>query len=55
MGFGISNKEHLELIYKFSDGAIIGSHFVKQITSNLSNPEKALEKISEEISNFSQK
>ena len=31
MGFGISTKKDVEQVYKYCDGAIIGSAFIKSI------------------------
>ncbi|MDA1353221.1 MAG: tryptophan synthase subunit alpha [bacterium] len=42
IGFGISNKEHVEFVNRIADGAIIGSYFIRQITESL--PDDALAK-----------
>jgi len=52
VGFGISKKEHLDEIYKFADGAIIGSYFVRILEENLNNLSMALNKIGSEIKLF---
>ncbi len=52
VGFGIKNKEQFQNITKFANGGIIGSHFVKMIEDTLKNPEQAIKKITEEISNI---
>jgi len=49
VGFGISKKEHLEEIYQFADGAIIGSYFVRIIENNLSDLDQAIKLISNDI------
>lgn len=52
VGFGISKKEHLDEIYKFADGAIIGSYFVRILEENLNNLPAALNRIGSEIKLF---
>ncbi|NQY75506.1 MAG: tryptophan synthase subunit alpha, partial [Candidatus Margulisbacteria bacterium] len=52
VGFGISKKEHLKQIYKYADGVIIGSYFVKKIHTYLTKPGKALLSISKSIREF---
>lgn len=49
VGFGISNKEHVEKFHKIADGAIIGSAIVKIIEEN---PDNANEKLKEFIDNI---
>ncbi len=51
VGFGISKPEHLDTVYEFADGAIIGSHFVKMIGES-QDPEKAIQRITHAISTF---
>ncbi|MDD5044868.1 MAG: tryptophan synthase subunit alpha [Candidatus Omnitrophica bacterium] len=35
VGFGISSRKHLRQVYRFSDGAIVGSAIVKKVSENL--------------------
>lgn len=43
IGFGISNPKTLKEAWKYSSGAIIGSHFIKCLDQSKGNPEKAVD------------
>ncbi len=49
VGFGVSKKEHLEKIYAYAEGAIIGSYFVRMIEEN---PNQAIAQISAKVKEF---
>lgn len=45
IGFGISNPETLEQAMTYSNGAIIGSLFIKMLTNNPDNPDQAVREL----------
>lgn len=53
VGFGISNKKHVEIISKLNtDGVIIGSALVDIISKNISNIDVILNKLENTVRNF---
>ena len=52
IGFGVSKPEHYHSLCEFSDGVIIGSHFVKVIASKMPNQKEAIKTLRQRIKEF---
>lgn len=52
VGFGVSKPEHYRSLCAFSDGVIIGSHFVNLIASHMPDQDKALMMLRKRIREF---